>query len=165
MAILEVKTYPDPFLSKVSLAVEALTHEDEKFIVDLIDTMYEYDGVGIAAPQVGVLKRIIVVSPEAKRGTEKVYINPEILSEEGEEVGLEGCLSVPGISAEVERAKKVTVQAQDTEGKPLEFSAGDFEARIIQHEVDHLNGKLFIDRLGFKQRQTLVSDLRVLKRM
>lgn len=165
MAILEVKTYPDPVLSKVSLAVQSVTEEEREFIDDLIDTMYQHDGVGIAAPQVGILKRIIVVSPLAERGMEKVYINPQILSQEGEELGLEGCLSVPGISAEVPRAKTVKVQAQDIEGQKLEFSACDFEARIIQHEVDHLNGKLFIDRVGFKQRQALVSDLRTLNRM
>ena len=165
MAKLEVKTYPDPVLSQVSLAVEKLTDEDKKFITGLIDTMYEDDGVGIAAPQVGVLKRIIVVCPDAKRGHEKVYINPQILSQEGEVLGLEGCLSVPGVSAEVKRAKKIRVKAQDLNGKNREFNAENFEARIFQHEIDHLNGKLFIDRLGLKQRQTLVNDLRELKRM
>jgi len=165
VAKLEVRTYPDPVLTQVSLEVERLTAEDKKFIADLIDVMYEDEGVGIAASQVGVLKRIIVVSPQAKRGTEKVYINPQILSQEGEELGLEGCLSVPGISAEVKRAKKIKVKAQDVKGKTLELMAEDFEARIFQHEIDHLNGKLFIDRLGLKQRQTLVSDLRTLKLM
>jgi|SRR3989338_301385 len=165
MSKLEVKTYPDPVLSQVSLAVEKLTGEDKKFIADLIDTMHEDDGVGIAAPQVGVLKRIIVVCPVAKRGNEKVYINPQILSQEGEVLGLEGCLSVPGVSAEVKRAKKIKVKAQDMNGKSLEFKAEDFEARIFQHEIDHLNGKLFIDRLGFKQRRSVVNDLRELNRM
>lgn len=165
MAVLEVRTYPDPLLSQISASVAKLGPEDKRLIQDLVDTMYEYDGVGIAAPQVGVLKRIIVVSPEAKRGEEQIYINPKILSEEGEEEGLEGCLSLPGISGEVKRAKKIRVQAQDLGGTILNFVAEDFPARIIQHEVDHLNGKLFIDRLGFKQRQAVVGELRLLKRM
>ncbi|MBI4550089.1 MAG: peptide deformylase [Candidatus Omnitrophica bacterium] len=165
MATLEVRTYPDPVLSQVSLSVEELTENDRQFIRDLVDTMYEYDGVGIAAPQVGVLKRIIVVSPNAEKGKETVYLNPRILEEEGEEIGLEGCLSLPGISGEVKRAQSIRVEAQDLDGRKLEFRVKGFEARVIQHELDHLNGKLFIDRLGFRQRQTLVNELRTLRRM
>jgi peptide deformylase len=165
MAILDVRTYPDPVLTEVSLAVEQLTDADRQFIKDLIDTMYEYDGVGIAAPQVGVLKRIIVVSPNAERGKETVYLNPRVVSEEGEEMGLEGCLSLPGVSGEIKRAQAIRFEAQDLNGCKIELSAKGFEARVIQHELDHLNGKLFIDRLGFRQRQTLVNELRTLRRM
>jgi peptide deformylase len=149
----------------MSAEVGTLTAEEREFVKDLVHTMYEYDGVGIAAPQVGVLKRIIVVSPESKPGTEKVYLNPKIISQEGEEVGVEGCLSVPGVSGEVRRAKTIRVEAQDLDARPLDFKAAGFEARIVQHEIDHLNGKLFIDRIGFKQRQDMVANLRAFKRM
>jgi peptide deformylase len=161
MATLEVRTYPDPCLSQVSEPIVELSRE-QRFIDDLIETMYENDGVGIAAPQVGVSKQIIVVSPEGKVGTEKVYINPKILSQDGEALGLEGCLSLPGISGEVKRATKITLRAQDREGKTLEFISRDFEARVFQHEIDHLHGKLFIDRLGFRRRQQLISEIRKL---
>ncbi len=165
MAILGVRTYPDALLSQVSQEVRDLGPEEKQLIEDLIETMYEYDGVGMAAPQVGVLKRIIVVSPEGKPGTEKVYLNPRILSEEGEEVGIEGCLSLPGVSGEVNRAKKILLEALDIDAKRIQIKAEGFAARIFQHEIDHLNGKLFIDRIGFKQRRELVTNLRTLKQM
>lgn len=160
MAVLEIKTYPEPVLLERSIEVEKLSAEDLGFIEDLIDTMFDDDGIGIAAPQVGVAKRIIVVCPDQKRGREKVWVNPEILSESGTQVGQEGCLSLPGIFGEVKRAKKVKVRVLDTAGKEFIFEASDLEARIFQHEIDHLNGKLFIDRLGFRQRQELVPTIR-----
>lgn len=161
MAVLNIKTYPDEVLNKKCEAVADPKAIDPDFIRDLIDTMYTEDGVGIAASQVGVSQRIIVVCPKAKRGEEKVYINPVIISAGGgEEFDYEGCLSVPGVAGEVKRYKKVTVTAADLSGKPLEITAAGFEARIFQHEIDHLDGILFIDRLGLQERQEALRVLR-----
>jgi len=163
MTILKVRTYPDEVLAQRSAEVEGLCPEDLSFIGDLIETMYQSDGVGMAAPQVGVSKRIIIISPESKKGKEKVYINPEILSQSGTQVKAEGCLSVPGITAEVRRAKTVKIRARDLNWKELIFVAENLEARIFQHEIDHLDGKLFIDRLGFNQRQEILPGLKTLR--
>ncbi|HNV86934.1 MAG TPA: peptide deformylase [Candidatus Omnitrophota bacterium] len=163
MAILKVKTYPDEVLAKRSAEVELLRPEDLEFIKDLIETMFQSDGVGMAAPQVGVSKRIIVISPEAKKGKEKVYINPEILLQSGTQLKEEGCLSVPGVTAEVRRAKTVKIRARDLEWKETVFEAENLEARILQHEIDHLDGKLFIDRLGFNQRREILPGLKMLR--
>ena len=159
MAKLKVLQYPDPVLSKKSLPVGRLTDKDLRLIREMVEIMYEEDGVGLAAPQVGVSKRIIVVSPRAVRGEEQVYINPEITYfSEQQEIGLEGCLSVPNVSCEVNRAKKITLKALTMEGKQLVEELQNFPARIIQHEIDHLNGILLIDRVGFNQRQVLLGS-------
>jgi len=163
MANLQIRSYPDPQLTEKSVAVDTSKGIDQTFIRDLIDTMYTDDGVGIAAPQVGIKQRIIVVCPEARRGKEKVYLNPEIVSASGSERGIEGCLSVPGITAEVERAARVVVKAEDIEGHPIEIKASGLEARIFQHEIDHLDGILFVDRLGLSERQDILPELRALQ--
>ena len=159
MAKLKVLQYPDPILSKKSTSVDRLSDKDIRLIHEMIDLMYEEDGVGLAAPQVGVSKRIIVVSPRAVRGEEQVYINPEIsqFSEE-QELGLEGCLSVPNVSCEVRRSKKITFKALTMEGKWIIQDLQNFPARVVQHEIDHLNGILLIDRVDFNQRQALLGS-------
>lgn len=159
MALLKISTYPSEVLRKVAEPVREITPDLLALVRDMMDTMYTSDGVGLAAPQVGVSKRIIIASPEAKPGTEKVYLNPEIVSQEGEELGLEGCLSLPGIAGEVKRAKKIVFKALNLQGKSVTVKAEDFFARIIQHEVDHLNGKLFIDRVAFSERYELLQSL------
>ncbi len=159
MAKLKVLQYPDPVLSKKSLPVGHLTDKDLRLIREMIEIMYEEEGVGLAAPQVGVSKRIIVVSPRAVRGEEQVYINPEITYfSEQQEIGLEGCLSVPNVSCEVRRAKKIMLKALMMEGKQLVEELQNFPARIVQHEIDHLNGILLIDRVDFNQRQALLGS-------
>ena len=157
MAKLKVVTYPSPVLAKRAEEVRSVGAVERRLIRDMIDTMYVEDGVGIAAPQVGVSKRIFIASPNAKPGEEMVFINLKILEASGEQVGLEGCLSLPGISGEVRRAKTVRYQAMNEKGEPVRGTAVDFFARIIQHELDHLDGKLLIDRVDFDRRQELLS--------
>lgn len=159
MAIRRIFTYPDKVLKKKSAAVGKLKPEDRALIRDLIDTMYQEDGVGIAAPQVGVSKRIIVISPNAVRGEERALINPQILQySKDQEWGTEGCLSVPGVSGQIRRSVSVTIKALDVNGKPFTEKLKGFPARVAQHEVDHLNGILLIDRLEFNQKQAVLSS-------
>ena len=161
MAILKVLEYPNPILSKKATPADAVSEKELRLIQDMTDTMYQEDGVGLAAPQIGVLKRIIVVSPNGRRGEEHVYINPEIIkSSLEEEIGLEGCLSLPGASCEIRRAKKIKFQALDLNGSKNVKELEGFPARVIQHEMDHLNGVLIIDRVDFNRRQALLGTYR-----
>ncbi len=152
MAVLEILVYPDPRLKQISKPVERFDEGLREFIGDLEKTMRAGPGgVGIAAPQVGRLERIIIVDvsgkPKIKHHGRLVLINPEILSKEGSAVGREGCLSVPDYTGNVARAKFITVRARDEFGKPLEFNIERYEARAVQHEMDHLDGLLLLDRL------------------
>ena len=147
MSVLPVRIVPDPVLRQKSHPVEKFDPGLKSLIADLVDTMFASDGVGIAAPQVGILSRVIICCDTAKRGDEQVFINPEIIKRSGEESGAEGCLSVPGVSGEVKRATFITVKAQDSEGRPLKLEAESLFARILQHELDHLNGILFTDHV------------------
>lgn len=157
MALLKVKTYPDPVLKKKAEPLHRFGPEEQKLFDDMIETMYAEEGVGLAAPQVGISKRILIASPTMTRGEEYVFVNPEIFEARGRELGLEGCLSLPGISGEIARAKIVRFRALDRKGQPLEMEVKDFFARIIQHELDHLNGILLIDRVDFDKRQELLA--------
>lgn len=160
MAILKVVKYPNSVLSKKASRVSGkLSQSDLKFICDMIDTMHYEEGVGLAAPQVGISKMMIISSPSAEVGKEKIYINPEIIESSREnEVDTEGCLSLPGISCEVQRAKKIKFRALDTKGAVVTQELKGFSARVMQHEVDHLNGLLIIDRVDFNKRQTLLGS-------
>lgn len=157
MALLKVKTYPDPVLKKKAEPLTQFGPEEQRIFDDMIETMYREDGVGLAAPQVGISKRILIASPTLTQGEEYVFVNPEILEAQGRELGVEGCLSLPGISGEIARAKTIRFRALDRNGKPLEMQIKDFFARIIQHEVDHLNGILLIDRVDFDKRQEFLA--------
>ena len=157
MALLNIKKYPDPILKKKAEPLTKFGPEEQKFFDNMIETMYAEDGVGLAAPQVGISKRILIASPTLTPGEEYVVVNPEILEAQGRVLGVEGCLSLPGISGEIPRAKIIRFRALDRNGKPLEMEARDFFARIIQHEVDHLNGILLIDRVDFDKRQELLA--------
>ena len=157
MAILKIRTYPDPVLKKVAEPLTRFGPEEQKIFEDMIEIMYQADGVGIAAPQVGISKRIFIASPTMTPGEEYVFVNPEILEQQGRELGLEGCLSLPGISGEIPRAKTLRFRALDRKGKPVEMTVKDFFARIVQHEMDHLNGMLLIDRVDFDKRQELLA--------
>jgi peptide deformylase len=144
--ILKVRKYGDPILRRKAPPVTAVTSEVKGLVEDLIETMYDQLGIGLAAPQVGISLRIIVVDdPEA--GGARPLINPGIAERRGQAVAEEGCLSIPGIFAPVERAAWVRVEALDRDGRPLSLEADGLLARVIQHEVDHLDGILFIDRL------------------
>ena len=147
MAILDICTYPDPVLSKVCEPVAVI---DDKLLVlarDMAETMYAAPGVGLAAPQVGQALQLIVVDtkPEAERGDPMVLFNPRVVEEEGEETAEEGCLSLPDHFSQVTRASRVVVEAMDQEGKPVRIRAQGMLARCLQHEIDHLQGRLLLD--------------------
>lgn len=158
MAVLKIVTYPNKILKTKAESVTEFGPEQQKLFADMIETMYAEEGVGLAAPQVGISQRILVASPTVTPGEEHVFVNPEIFEARGRELGLEGCLSLPGISGEIPRAKIIRLRALDRYGKPIEMEIRDFFARIIQHEVDHLNGILLIDRVDFDKRQELLAS-------
>ncbi len=143
MAVYQIITDPDPVLREKSAAVKNVNAGVLRVLDNMRDTLYAAEGVGLAAPQIGILKRIIVVDPG-----DKLYeiINPEIIFSEGEQNGTEGCLSVPGKVGWLKRAQKVTVKGLNRNGENIEIEAVDFLARIMQHEIDHLDGILFPDK-------------------
>lgn len=151
MSKLKIRQFPDPVLRKVCAPVKHLDRDLPLFIDLLIETMRQQPGgIGIAAPQVGVLKRIAIVdvSPKVERATMKILINPVIVTLKEEHVLREGCMSLPDFTANVRRALKVRVRFQDRKLQWMEHFASGIEAHCIQHEIDHLNGILFVDRVG-----------------
>ena len=146
MAVLRVRKYGDPVLRRRALPVGEITGEVRAIIADLVETMYDEVGIGLAAPQAGVSLRLIVVSDEEGRGAEAL-VNPVIVEQGGQATAEEGCLSIPGVFAPVTRAAWVRVEATSAEGRPLSLRATGLRARVLQHELDHLDGVLFIDRL------------------
>ncbi|MER3445386.1 MAG: peptide deformylase [Candidatus Dadabacteria bacterium] len=158
MSLLRILSYPDPRLRKRSLSVERIDKEIEKLLDDMIETMYKAPGVGLAAPQVGVNLRVIVIDVSVRQeGTPGLIqlINPEIISSEGSQVEEEGCLSIPGFSSEVRRKATVRVQGLDRSGKPIEIEGSGLLARAFQHEIDHIDGILYIDRLSRLKRELM----------
>ncbi len=145
MGLRNVRELGDEILRKKSKPVKEMTPRLSALIDDMFETMYAAEGVGLAAPQVGVLKRIVVMDVSEGRDEPIVMINPEILEMEGEQTGPEGCLSVPGKHAEVKRAQKVKVKALDREMQPFELEGENLLARCIQHETDHLEGIMYVD--------------------
>ncbi len=152
MALLDILHFPDPRLRIRAKPVAAVTDAHRRLIADMLETMYTAPGIGLAATQVGVAERVIVVDVSEDSDQPMAFINPEILSQEGSEVMEEGCLSVPGVFEEVERAERIRVRAWDRDGKAVEFDADGLLAVCIQHEIDHLNGKLFVDYLSDLKR-------------
>jgi peptide deformylase len=146
MAVLRVRRYGDPVLRRRAREVDAVTPEIRGLVEDMTDTMYDEVGIGLAAPQVGISLRLMVVSAEDNRGVQAL-VNPVIAAQGGSVTAEEGCLSLPGIFARVTRAEWVTLEALDLEGLPVSLTARGLRARVFQHEVDHLDGVLFIDRL------------------
>ena len=155
-----IRIYPDPVLKEMSKDVTVFDGDLDQLIEDMIKTMNAEQGVGLAAPQVGVSKRIIIAAPNGAEGEVHVFINPVITKKEGEVTDIEGCLSLPEASGDVPRAKDICVEAQDKSGKKCKFKAGNFFARILQHEIDHLNGILFIDHLGFVERKAAIEKVK-----
>ena len=154
MAIRKILHYPDPRLRRQALPVDTVDDEIRTLIDDMAETMYQAPGMGLAAPQIDVSKRILVIDISEARNDLRVLVNPELLTQEGEQTMEEGCLSVPGVYEEVTRAEKVTVRALGRDGKPFELEADGLLATCVQHEIDHLNGKLFVDYLSrFKQQR------------
>jgi peptide deformylase len=148
MAIRKILYLPDERLRKVAKTVETFDDKLQTLIDDMFETMYDARGVGLAAPQIGVSMRLSVIDIVGDKSEQLVIINPEIISSSGEKEFDEGCLSVPGAYDKVIRAEKVTVKALDRFGKPFEMSAEGLLAECFQHEIDHLNGKLFVDLLS-----------------
>ena len=143
MAVYQVVTLPDPVLRQKSQTVENITPGVIRVLDNMHDTLYAADGVGLAAPQIGISKRIVVIDP----GDQYIEMfNPEIIYREGEVLGREGCLSVPGMVGWLNRAQKITVKGLDRNGENLEIEAVDMLARVFQHEIDHLDGILFPDK-------------------
>jgi peptide deformylase len=153
MAKLEIIEFPDARLRTVAKPVKAFDTGLGDLIDNMLETMYSADGIGLAATQVNRHRRLLVLDVSESRDQPLVYINPEIIESEGNETCEEGCLSVPGIYAEVSRAEKIRVSARDRDGKPFEQELEGMHAVCLQHEIDHLDGKLFVDYLSpLKQR-------------
>ncbi|MCB9576432.1 MAG: peptide deformylase [Polyangiaceae bacterium] len=157
MAVLEILEYPDPRLREVAKPVEKVTAEIRQLAEDMAETMYAAPGVGLAAPQVGVGLRIFVIdiADEDEPSDLRTFINPEITKTDGSQMWNEGCLSFPGVSEEIKRAERVVVRALDAKGKPFELEADGLLAVAIQHENDHLNGVLMIDKLSALKKRRM----------
>ncbi|MBW1980690.1 MAG: peptide deformylase [Deltaproteobacteria bacterium] len=154
MAILEIRKYPEKVLLEKAHPVEQVDRSIYKLADDMAETMYEAPGIGLAANQVGETSRVIVVdlAPKKPESNLIVLVNPEIVAAEGLISTEEGCLSVPDYQADVKRFQKVVVRALNLEGRPVEIEAEDLFAVVLQHEIDHLNGTLFIDRISRLKR-------------
>lgn len=156
MAVLEIKTYPDDVLKQKAEPVEAVDEELRRLADDMVETMYAAPGIGLAAPQVGVSKRLIVVHVNLDEENETpliVLFNPEITEAEGSIDFEEGCLSLPGFTASVKRYEKVIVKGLDRDGHPVAFEASGLVAVALQHEIDHLDGTLLLDRASVIKRE------------
>jgi peptide deformylase len=173
MAILSIKKYPEPILRKKAKEITKIRKKTLNLITNMLETMYSAKGLGLAATQVGVLERIIVVDttpsdeknkPDKTNHKAIVLINPKILSEEGENISEEGCLSFPNITGKVKRAAQIIVSGLNVNGEKVEIKAGGLPARIIQHEIDHLDGILFIDRMDKETRKAIKNQLETLKK-
>ncbi|MCV2886567.1 peptide deformylase [Aestuariibacter sp. AA17] len=155
MAILDVLRFPDERLRTVAKPVTEVNDEIKQLVSDMFETMKEENGIGLAATQVNVHKRVVVIDVSEDQDTPYAFINPEITHKEGKTISEEGCLSVPYSYAKVERAEKVTVEALDANGETFTLEAEGLLAICIQHELDHLKGKLFIDYLSPLKRQRI----------
>lgn len=160
MALLPILHYPDPRLHKVAAKVNRVDREIRKLINDMAQTMYAAPGIGLAATQVNVHKRIIVIDISESRDQLGVFVNPELLEASGEADCEEGCLSVPGIFEKVRRAERIKVRALDAEGTPFTQEAEGLLAVCIQHEMDHLEGRVFVEYLSRLKQQRILTRLR-----
>jgi peptide deformylase len=159
MAKLNILEFPDPRLKTVAKDVKTFDSDLKKLVEDMIETMYSADGIGLAATQVNVHKRLLVLDISGEQDQPRVYINAEILDSSGEQSHEEGCLSVPGIYATVKRAENITIRAQDTDGKIFEEKLEGLHAVCVQHEMDHLIGRLFVDYLSPLKRNMVRKKL------
>lgn len=167
MSVLKIVKYGNPILRSRTLEIKSIDDEVKRLVRDMLETMYRVGGIGLAACQVGVPKRIFVI--DISRGEDKkhalVLINPEIISKKGNEISEEGCLSfMPKIKVEIKRAAEVTLKALNLDEKKIEITAKDLLARAVQHEIDHLNGVLIIDYMSFLKRLSFSKELKDLKK-
>ena len=159
MALLEILVYPDPRLRRKASPVEYVDNEIRQLIRDMAETMYQAPGIGLAATQVNVSKRVMVIDHSDERNELQVFINPVIRSRRGEIETEEGCLSVPGIVAPIKRAEEITVIALNSEGRINEYTTSGILAVCLQHELDHLDGKVFVDYLSRLKRERIRKQL------
>jgi peptide deformylase len=159
LSILTILEFPDERLRKKAAEVKAVDGNIKKLVDDMLETMYEAKGVGLAATQVNVHQRIVVIDVSEEKDKPLCLINPEIINKDGVEESEEGCLSVPGFFEKVKRAERVKVKALNKEGKSFELEADDLLAVCIQHELDHLEGKLFVDYVSSLKRQRIKKKL------
>jgi peptide deformylase len=155
MAIRTILHYPDPRLRQVARPITRVDAEIHRLVEDMAETMYAAPGIGLAAVQIDVAQRVVVIDVSEGRNALQVFINPEIIEHDGKQVFEEGCLSVPGIFDEVERARHIRVRALDRNGQPFELEVEGLLATCIQHEIDHLDGKVFVDYLS-RLKQTRI---------
>jgi peptide deformylase len=160
VTLLDIWVLDAPILRQDTTVVAEITDAHRRLIDDMFDTMYAARGIGLAATQVGRLERICVVDVDKAR---YALVNPEIIASDGEQTDEEGCLSIPEIYGDVTRAQHVVVRALDRDGKPIEIDATDLLARCLQHEIDHLHGRLFIDYLSLVKRQSAIKKWRKLR--
>ena len=160
MALLPILEYPDPRLKKVAAPVAAVTQEIRKLVADMAETMYAAPGVGLAATQVNVHKQVIVIDVSDERNDLQVFINPVLLEAEGQAENEEGCLSVPGYYDKVARAERIRVRALNERGETFELDTDGLLAVCVQHEMDHLRGKVFVEYLSPLKRSRLAARMR-----
>jgi peptide deformylase len=165
LSVLTILEFPDERLRKKAVPVQAVDGKVKKLVDDMLETMYQAKGVGLAATQVNVHQRIVVIDVSEEKDKPLCLINPEIVAKEGTEESEEGCLSVPGFFEKVKRAERIKVKALDREGKPIEFEADDLLAVCVQHELDHLEGKLFVDYISSLKRQRIKKKLEKLHKL
>jgi peptide deformylase len=164
MAIRDILEFPDPRLRTVAKPVERFDEELAELVEDLFETMYEEQGIGLAATQVDVHRRVLVMDTSEGRDRPRAFVNPEITTADGKQIYEEGCLSVPGIYAKVERAEQITVRALHPDGSEFTAELEGLEAICLQHEMDHLDGKLFVDYLSPLKRQMVRKRLEKARR-
>lgn len=160
MQKLDLVLYPDEGLREICQPIHEMTDALDRLIDDMLYTMYDAPGIGLAAPQIAVQQRVIVVDVSEDKTDPLALINPEIVRTSGSIVWEEGCLSLPGIYAKVERPSDILVRGMNRDGKPIELHAQDLLAVCIQHEIDHLNGKLFVDHLSGIKRARLLQKFK-----
>ena len=159
MAIRDILVFPHPNLRKKAAPVDVFDDELRTLVSDMFETMYDAPGIGLAATQIDVHQRVIVIDVSEDKSEPMVFINPELLEEEGKNVHEEGCLSVPGFYESVERPEKIRVKAFDEHGKEYELEAEGLLATCVQHEIDHLNGKVFVDYVSALKRDRIRKKL------
>jgi peptide deformylase len=166
MALLPIRLYGDPILREKSAPIEKIDGDLLALALDMLETMHAADGIGLAAVQIGRPIRMLVadVGDRAPKGVSKIYINPVIVETAGETIYDEGCLSVPGINAEITRPEEILVRFTDGKAKQREEWVGDLLARVLQHEIDHLDGKLFVDYLSPLRRASIMRKLKELQK-
>lgn len=155
----QILHYPDPLLRRKAEPVAEVTEDVRALVSDMAETMYNAPGIGLAAVQIGVLKRVVVIDLSEARNGLQVFVNPEIHESDGEQILEEGCLSVPGVFEPVARAGRIRVRALDRDGRPFEIEATGLLATCIQHEIDHLDGKVFVDYLSRLKQQRIRKKL------